>query len=297
MSSFSFKRSYLLLATALITLAGNMSAQIFYRIEGNGLTSPSYIFGTHHLAPIAVADSIPEVAEAINNASKIVGELDMTSPMEMGAKMQPFMLAPADSTISKLTDAETYSRMSVQFAKYTPVPGATLQMFDAFKPMAVTTMVSANICAKEMPDYDATQQLDSYFQTVGKEKGISIVGLETPEFQANLLFGIPITNQLEALTELLDDPAKTVSDARKLNIAYLNHDLNSLQKISEEEEGDNAAFMTSLIDKRNEAWLKKLPELIKDGSAFIAVGALHLPGDKGVLKGLENLGYIITPIK
>ncbi len=297
MSSFSFKRGYLLLIASILGFAATVNAQIFYRIEGNGLTAPSYIFGTHHLAPLAVADSIAEVAQAIDSAVAVVGELDMTNPMEMGAKMQPFMLAPADSTISKLTDAETYSRMSISFAENSPVPGATLQMFDALKPMALTTMVSAAITAKEMPDYDATQQLDMYFQNVGKEKGKKIIGLETPEFQANLLFGIPITNQLKALQELLADPSKAVKEARNLNTAYLNHDLNALQAIAAQEEGDDAAFMTALVDTRNAAWLKELPEIINNGTVFIAVGALHLPGENGVLQGLRNLGYTVSPVK
>ncbi len=35
---------------------------------------------------------------------------------------------------------------------------------------------------------------------------------------------------------------------------------------------------------------------MNQGSSFIAVGALHLPGEKGVVEGLRRLGYTIEPV-
>ncbi|MDE6400264.1 MAG: TraB/GumN family protein, partial [Muribaculaceae bacterium] len=34
-----------------------------------------------------------------------------------------------------------------------------------------------------------------------------------------------------------------------------------------------------------------------DGPTFVAVGALHLAGDKGIIEGLRKLGYKVTPVK
>ena len=63
------------------------------------------------------------------------------------------------------------------------------------------------------------------------------------------------------------------------------------------EEDDDSAFTEELIFKRNADWLKELPAIMSETPSFIAVGALHLPGEKGVLEGLRKAGYKITPVK
>ena len=79
--------------TALLSLAVlfciSTSAQIFYKVEGNGLKNPSYIFGTHHLAPLSVIDEVPGCRDAYKSASQVVGEIDMTvNQMELASKIQ-----------------------------------------------------------------------------------------------------------------------------------------------------------------------------------------------------------------
>ena len=58
------KRLFMTFAFAVMTVAG-MQAQLLYKISGNGLTKPSYIIGTYHLAPVSFADSIPGLKEAM----------------------------------------------------------------------------------------------------------------------------------------------------------------------------------------------------------------------------------------
>ena len=55
--------------------------------------------------------------------------------------------------------------------------------------------------------------------------------------------------------------------------------------------------MIALLDKRNADWLTKLPAIFKEGPTFVAVGALHLAGDKGIVEGLRKLGYNVSPVK
>lgn len=51
-----------------------------------------------------------------------------------------------------------------------------------------------------------------------------------------------------------------------------------------------------MLDGRNIDWLTKMPEMMKTKSTFFAVGAGHLPGDKGVIKLLRDKGYTVKPI-
>lgn len=272
------------------------SAQVLYKVEGNGLTQPSYIFGTHHLAPTSVISSFG-ADKPFESATIVVGEIDMTqNQMEMQMAMQPHMMAPADSSLTKVLPPDKMTQLNEEFKKWAPMPGMDLAMLDPMKPMVVTSMVTVGITANSIPDYNPNEQLDTWFQKAGAEQGKKIKALETAEQQAILLFDFtPISLQAEALVEILSDPQKSVENAKTLTKAYMEQDIDAMMALSQSEE-EHPEFMEALLDKRNADWLTKLPDIFKEGSTFVAVGALHLPGEKGVLEGLRKLGYTVSPV-
>lgn len=69
----------------------------------------------------------------------------------------------------------------------------------------------------------------------------------------------------------------------------LNKKSNTNWGISDEE---NA----KMVDNRNMEWAKQLPELMKSNTCFIAVGALHLPGENGLINLLRKEGYKVKPV-
>jgi hypothetical protein len=284
-------------AALFIAVAAPASSQVLYKVEGNGLSSPSYVFGTHHLAPISVLDQFGAKAP-YESVSQVVGEIDMTQDqMALAQAMQPHMMAPADSTLSKVIAPEDFTVISEEFKKWAPMQGMELSMLDMMKPMAVTTMIAATMAQQAMPGFNPAEQLDSWFQLQGKAAGKRIIPLETVEQQATLLFDTtPISYQAEALVELLKDPSEALENTKALTEAYNNQDLDKMLKLSEDED-EHPEFMIALLDKRNADWLTKLPAIFKEGPTFVAVGALHLAGDKGIVEGLRKLGYKVTPVK
>lgn len=286
-----------IIASLLLLAAVPASAQILYKVEGNGLTAPSYIFGTHHLAPLSVIEKTG-ADKCFKEASQVVGEIDMTQDqMKLGMAMQPHMIAPSDSTLSKVISPEDFTIISEEFKKWAPMPGMELSMLDGMKPMVASTMVAVGMAAQAMPGYNPQEQLDTYFQIQGKNEGKTITPLETVEYQASVLYDTtPIAFQAEALVEMLKDPSKAIQSSKDLTAAYDAEDLSKMLQLSEEDD-EHPEFMVALLDKRNAEWLEKLPEIMKAAPSFIAVGALHLAGDKGIVEGLKKLGYNVTPVK
>ena len=289
-----FRISLLILSMVLGVTRANSA--ILYKIEGNGVKAPSYIFGSHHLSPIDVVEK-SGVMKYFEETEQVIGEIDLTiDQMALAMKLQPYMMAPADSTLSVLLAGEDMDALNEQFMKWAPMPGMQLQMLEPMKPMAVSTMIAAGMSMQAMEGYDPTQQLDTYFFQEGKKEGKKIVGLETPEFQAEVLFNkTPLTVQAESLIEVLKEPEQAIEASKKLAKAYQERDLDAMFKISEERD-EHPEFMENILDLRNANWMTQLPTLIEETPSFIVVGALHLAGPNGILEGLKNEGFTITPI-
>lgn len=283
-----------LLLTFLVWI--DCSAQIFYKIDGHGLKSPSYIFGSHHLSPISVIEESGAM-KYFDQTNQIVGEIDMTmNPMALSVALQPFMMAPPDSTLSILLKEKDLEELNAEFEKWSPMAGMTLEMLNAFKPMVVSTMVAVKMNQEAMPEFDPTQQLDAYFMNMGAENGKKIIALETPEYQGEVLYNtVPLSKQAEALVEILKEPEKTIEITKMLSQAYRERNLAMMAQLSKED-GENPEFMEALLYKRNAEWLEKLPALFEESPTFVVVGALHLAGERGIIQGLKSKGYIVTPI-
>ena len=281
---------------ALMFAGSVVNAQILYKVESKNGSKPSYVFGSHHLSPISIVEE-SGVMEYFNDTDQVVGEIDLTmDPMALSMALQPFMMAPADSTLSVLLKGENLDSLNAQFVKWAPMPGMQLQMLEPLKPMAITTMLAAGMSQEVMPGFDPTQQLDTYFFQTGAKENKKILALETPEYQGEVLFNTtPLTVQAEALIEMLKNPEKSVEAAKKLSEAYQNRDLNAMLEISKTDD-EHPEFMENILYKRNRDWMQKLPVIIEENPSFIVVGALHLAGPDGIIQGLKDQGYVITPI-
>lgn len=293
------RRSILGLAIALLAAISSFpaAAQILYKIEKSGL-KPSYIFGTHHMAPLSILDSIPAVQSALDETEAVVGELDMTGGQsQIALAMMKYAQAPADSTFSRLLTPEKFVEVNDALASLLGMPDS-LVGFNQMRPMVVTALVTLAITRNTLPGYTEGEQLDSYFQQEAVAFDKPVIGLETPDRQAQLLYtSMPIDAQLRSLLELISRPEAGVEGLAELYQAYRAGDLDKLLVLSNEEGAtpEERAFMKQLLDQRNADWLKLLPGILAERPVFIAVGAAHLPGPGGLLQGLRDAGFTVTP--
>lgn len=278
----------------LLCVVISTQAQILYKVSGNGLEKPSYLFGTHHLAPLSVFTENADAIEAFASAGQIVGEIDIEgNPLQVSAKMTPYMLAPIDSTLSKVIPSEQYAEADSLLQEILKTPEITLKTFEIFKPAVLTQQITVTIIIQNMPGYKAEEQLDYYFQLLGIEEGKKILAFETVEQQAEILFrSQSIQSQAEELLGILANPQDLVLEAQKLNNAYLAQDIDAMFQMAIAEDID-PDFFEKLTTQRNNNWIQQLPEIMKADSTFVAVGCLHLAGETGLVQQLRNLGYTV----
>lgn len=291
----------------LVAVFMSANAQLLYKISGKGLAKPSYIVGTYHLAPVAFVDSIPGLRDAMAQTEQVCGELDMkqmTDQAEMQKMMQAMML-PEGTTLKTLLSEDEMTRLN---AFMTKLMGAdmTNPMVEAqmgkMTPQALNTQFSLIMFMKHTPGFDPANLFDGYFQKVALEQGKSVIGLETMDFQIKVLFkGQTLERQKQLLMCLVDNPKYHEDAAIRLTKAFEAQDLGKMKELLDEKENNDCDSKPEeqdvLINNRNADWLTKMPAIMTDKSTLFAVGAGHLPGDKGVLTLLRNAGYTVEGVK
>jgi uncharacterized protein YbaP (TraB family) len=127
------------------------------------------------------------------------------------------------------------------------------------------------------------------------------VGLETLEQQLSFLEDMPMSYQLSLLDQALVDYKKVDEIHQQMVDAYLAGDLSVLSELSEKQFTDLDAeirnYFTDLgITARNHRMADTLVPLLHESQVFVAVGALHLAGDTGLVALLRDRGYELSPL-
>lgn len=285
----------LLLGTSL-----GMQAQLLWKVSGNGLAQSSYIMGTHHLSPLGIKDSIAGMKQALADTKQVYGEVvmnEMQSPTAVAQMMKKFALIESDTTFQSLfTPAEyeminKYSKENLMF---------DVAMMPKLKPAFLSNNLIVVLYMKHVGGFNPQEQLDTYFQTQAAASGKKVGGLETPEFQFNLLYnGTSLKRQAEQLLCMLTDVDKEIDQLKKLTAYYNAQNLTAMLELMKERQGDRCdplpGELEKMIDDRNKDWSEKLPAIMNAASTFVAVGAAHLPGENGLLNLLKQQGYTVEP--
>jgi uncharacterized protein len=267
---------------------------LLWEISGNGLKEPSYLYGTFHLLNHSYLNTVPEVMERLTAARGVVveTEIDSSRMMQLSTKM-----VMHDNKLSALLSKEDYALVNQEVTKSF---GFDLRMADQMKPMTVMLMLSmAEYQKVETLQQYKGEPLDSYFARHGKQEGKKINTLETMEQQFDLLYNHhSVEKQAEQLVQYIKYKDDAQQMTTRLTNMYLDKDLSGMWNMSEEyNKMTGQQDMAYMIDDRNKAWMTKLPAIMSERSTFVAVGALHLPGQNGLLELLQKAGYTVKPLQ
>lgn len=298
------------LTTALVLALTSMtaSAQLLYKISGNGLEKPSYIIGTHHLANVGFVNQICGVTEALTETDQVYGELvwDTMTNIDSLKAVQNAMTLPAGKTIKDYLTPDEYKRldafMVAKMGTGLSNPMVASKMGN-LTPMALVTQFQLLLfMTKHMGEFDPSSTFDQYFQAQAKKNGLPCGGLETLQKQINVLYtGKPMSRQVEELMCFIDNENFNSQMMEDLTSAFYAQNLETLKQVMDRKLGGKCDSTPEeedmLINNRNADWVAKMPGIMTSKPTFFAVGAAHLPGDKGVLQLLRNAGYTIEGVR
>lgn len=250
------------------------------------VTSPegksSHLLGTIHSSDPAVLNLDQTVRKAFAGSTRYVMEL--IPDTRAITQMQSSMLYGADEQLKDALTPELYGKVVRAMAKRGVPEAATIRM----RPW--TLLVTLN-----MPAEGSGLILDNLLYQQAVNAGKPLLGLETVDEQLAVLTDWPNEKIISWLEETVDNLDQIESMLQELLQAWLDRDLARLQQVAMEMEfGDDAdyqEFMLRLVDQRNRRMVERMLSSLEEGGAFVAIGALHLPGEKGVLKLLHEQGY------
>lgn len=260
-----------------------------WRIEGD---TPSYLYGTIHLPDDRVLALPAVVTEAIDSADELYCELAMEPELQMA--MMGAVMLPQGQTLKDVLPKATYDRTAAFLAS----KGLGIEAFAGMKPWVVMTQLSTLDYLQEMM---TKQALDVVVYNRAKAAGKKVGGLEKPEEQTGAFDAFSndeMAKMIDQTIEQMEKGAKEgVHPTEKLLLAYLSGEDAELSAQAEESMGDDDALSEklteALVNKRNRTMVERIQQKLKespDKTFFFAVGAMHYPGEQGVLKLLENAG-------
>lgn len=266
----------------------NVQAQestLLWKVSGNGLESPSYLFGTMH---ILCDQSIVEKSgfqEALSQSKHLVMELNPANPAIMQEMQQLAVNSGFENIYTDLPE-EDYNLLDTYLSgKF----GAGLAQMGILKPFTLTSMVTMGFLECEVPF-----SLETYLAGFATEKEMPVIDLETAAFQVGIFDNIPVDFQIqEIIRSLKDETGKKELD--QMMEIYGSGDLERLYGFMKTSDLMNK-YQAEILDNRNRTWIPTLEELFKQGASFVAVGAGHLPGELGVVALLQQKGYSVEAV-
>ena len=273
--------------------ASDFDDALLWRIDApDGGTS--YLLGTMHVSDPRVIDNLaPQTLEAMDASHSAVFEL-VLGQQNQGALVQRMMLGDGQS-LDEILGRSLFDQLKVIAQPYGMIPSALKYL----QPWAVFLMMS-------VPPEETFRQargqisLDALLQDRAEATGKRLLALETIDEQLSIFEEMSEGDQIAIMNDLVTNKPEMDALYEAVLVAYVERDLGTLYQLAsmagEGDPGLAERFNESLILERNDRMAERLLPMVQQGGFFVAVGAMHLPGDNGLLQQLADTGFDVSPI-
>jgi uncharacterized protein len=274
----------------------------FWKLEKTG-QKPNWLLGTMHVTDPRVTALPAEAKSAFEGSAVILLESDeVLDQQKAAAKLmaKPDLIYFAGKeTIADHLNPEERKLLEDGLMKRGLPFNAVVKM----KPWMLTSMVALPTCelsrkAQDIPFLDMKLARD------GAAMGKQIKGVETMAEQLDVVASLPMAFHVKSLVGTMKYPQYTADMMETTLKLYLRGDIGLVfpagayfaPEKNVEDFKDMALFEDRLIRMRNHTMADRAAPILAEGNVFMAVGALHLVGDEGVVELLRKKGYTVTAV-
>jgi uncharacterized protein YbaP (TraB family) len=267
--------------------AANDSA-LFWSLSRDG-EAAGFLLGTIHSEDPRVLEFPEEFVSRLN--SNQIFAMEMVPDVPTLTRLTAYMHYEDGTTLESRIGAERYRALKAALQEY-KVPDEWIEKMKVWAAMLTLSV----------PPPETGFFMDFSLSLRAAGAGLKVVGLETLEQQLSFLEEMPADQQLALLDQALDEYEKVEDIHLQMVDSYLTGDLDLLRQQAEEqlsllEVEIKNYFMRQGIEARNLRMIEALLPHFENGRVFVAVGALHLQGDKGLIELLRQNGFEVRPLK
>ncbi|WP_431298359.1 TraB/GumN family protein [Tabrizicola sp. BL-A-41-H6] len=263
------------------------------------------LIGTYHFDDPRHQPTLEAITPLIETATTVLveaGPEEEAALLDMMARNPSLMTITEGPTLLEQMSPETWAMLSDAMSKR-GVPGF---MAAKLRPWYVNVLLAIPPCA--MAGMTDPKGLDGMVIDTAEAKGVPVKALEPFDTVFDIFGAMTEAEQIAMIqaTLLLEERSAdffiTLADAYFAGESRLVWEL--MRKVSYEQalvpraevDAEFAKMEEVLMAGRNRAWIPVLEQAATAGPVLAAFGALHLPGDAGVLALLEAEGFSIEPL-
>jgi hypothetical protein len=228
------------------------------------------------------------LVDSLRQADRIA--LELVPDAGMLERLREAMVA-REKTLDEVLDPALHERvLTVLTGKYGMTPSAVNRL----RPWAVALTL-----ATQPPETGMYMDLMLSYRAQGA--GLDVVALETVDEQIDFLAGMPLDDQISLIRETVDDHDAYEAVFEELVSAYLDGDLDRLDAVADRQMTGLDAHIVRYFEEqglvaRNRRMLERATPWLDEGGLIIAVGALHLHGEEGLVSLLRQRGWRVEGI-
>lgn len=278
---------FLLVTGSCGPIQGAEPPALFWSISKNG-EAAGYLLGTIHSEDPRVLDFHESFSEHL--VSNAFFAMEIVPDLPTLSRLTQYMQYPDDRTLESQVGPDRYALLRKLLEKY-KIPQ---DWVPKMKVWAVMMTLS-------VPPPKTGLFMDFSLSLRAAGAGLKVVGLETLEEQLSFLEAMSLEQQLELLDQAMEEQEKSGEIHARMVDSYLAGDMAALQATAEEQldqldEATRRQFVERGVNQRNQRMIASLLPLLQQGKVFTAVGALHLPGEQGLIRLLQDQGYELSPL-
>ncbi|MCE3229341.1 MAG: lipoprotein [Bacteroidetes bacterium] len=261
---------------------------LLWKISGNGLKKPSYLYGTMHVSNRVAYHLSEQFFDALKSVDVVGLE---TNPGEWLANMEK---TGELSQVNQFSNPYAYNPNFYKSSFNVSFPDKRmLQGILSYDPDIINGLLYRHNRSKE--NFEENTYIDLFiFQSASKlnKQVISLEDFVQSEIKARLS-ALPDENE-EGEEEGYGKYKDYYLNVQKIEDAYRDGNLDMLDSLSKLTSSKNTQKF--LINDRNVFFVNTIDSVLKTKTLFSGVGAAHLPGEEGVIEMLRKKGYTLEPV-
>jgi uncharacterized protein YbaP (TraB family) len=264
-----------------------------YRVLPGAGGAASYLLGTIHLGFGFDEVLTPAARAAFESATFVITETDLAD--DPGGRLVKAALLPPGQSLNALVDAATWSALEARLKDQIPSP--VLAQMKPWLPALLLGLAELKEAFDALRPGKSERMMDVELMARTRETNKELAHLESVDEQIAVFEGISVEEQIAELRHAL--AADSRDQARELVAAFESGDEARLGRALFDAEQMKAApgFYQAVLFARNARWLPRIEHALAQGNAFVAVGAAHLLGERGLLEEFRKRGYRVERVQ